>query len=110
MLDALSPEERLLLLKYLCAFAWTDLVVNEAERRFVRRILNLADLGPSESKQVEEWLDVAPSPGSVNASDIPAAHRRTFVDAARALMYADGAVDPEERQSLEKLRAALGER
>jgi hypothetical protein len=107
MLDGVSPSDRLLLLKFLCAFAWTDLEVSDKERAFVRRILGQAKLGPDDERQVEEWLDVAPAPGSVDPSKVPQAHRKLFLDAVRALVYADGRVDAEERENLDRLRAAL---
>jgi hypothetical protein len=107
MLDELSPAERLLLLKYLCAFAWTDLVVQDAERRFVQRMAKHAALGAEELAQVDAWLDVAPSPGSIDLTAVPKDKRYVFVEAARALMFADGNVDAEERASFERLKAAL---
>lgn len=107
MLEGLSPSDRLLLLGFLCAFAWTDLEVTDNERRFVRRILALAELGPDDAQQVEQWLAVAPSPGDVDPKRVPPQHRRVFLDAVRAMVYADGKVDDEERASLDRLRAAL---
>jgi uncharacterized tellurite resistance protein B-like protein len=108
MFEGLSREDRLLLLKFVCAFAWTDLEVRDSERRFVRRLVERLKLDPDDARQVEEWLSIAPSPQSVDPARVPAAHRRTFIEAVRALIYADGEVDTEEREQLEKLKAALG--
>jgi hypothetical protein len=107
MLDQLSGPDRLLLLKFLCAFAWADLEVSERERRFVNSLVTRFALSPDEAKQVHEWLDVAPSPGSVDPRQIPREHRQVFIDAARAIIYADRNVDPEERSQFEQLKAAL---
>jgi uncharacterized tellurite resistance protein B-like protein len=107
MLDALSASDRLLLMKFLCAFAWTDLEVSDKERHFVRRLVELAKLGPDDAKQVEEWLEVAPAPSSVDPKLVPPQHRRLFVDSIRALVYADGKVDPDERESFDRLKAAF---
>jgi uncharacterized tellurite resistance protein B-like protein len=107
MLDRLSEGDRLLLLKFLCAFAWTDLEVTESERRFVLRLCDRAALSEDERRQVEEWLSIAPSPGSVDPKNVPREHRKLFLDAARAMIYADGKVDPEERETLDRLRDAL---
>ena len=107
MLDGLSTPERLLLLKFLCAFAWTDLDVSEKERTFVRRVVELADLDADGQAQVEQWLAVAPAPASVDPKKVPREHRKVFLDAIRALIYADGKVDEDERVSLERLKAAL---
>ncbi len=108
MLDGLSASDRLLLLKVLCSFAWADLEVSDSERRFVRRVLEQAKLGKDEEAQVEAWLDIAPSPGSIDPASIPPEHRRLFLDAVRAIVYVDGKVDPDERASLDRLREALG--
>ncbi len=107
MLESLSTSERLLLLEFLCAYAWTDLEVSDKERAFVRRILSLAHLDADAERQVEEWLSVAPAPASVDPKRVPREHRHLFLDSIRALVYADGKVDPDERASLDRLRATL---
>lgn len=108
MFDTLSAADRLLLLKFLCAFAWADLEVSEKERRFVSGLVSRLSLSPSEVNEVEGWLDVAPSPSSVDPKLIPPEHRKLFVDAIRAIIYADGKIDPDERANFDALRAALG--
>jgi len=107
-LSQMSREHRLLLLKFVCAFAWVDLQVHEAERSFVRRLVRRFGLDADDADQVEQWLLVSPSPGSVDPSDVPLEHRQAFIEAARAVIFADGEVDTEERQQLERLKAALG--
>ena len=107
MFERLSDGDRLLFLKFICAFAWTDLEVTESERRFVLRLCERANVSAEERRQVEEWLTISPSPGSVDPTEIPREHRRLFLDAARAMVYADGKVDPEERATLDRLRIAL---
>jgi tellurite resistance protein len=108
MFDALSRDERLLLLRFACAFAWTDLEVTERERAFVRRLVAKMELLRDEATEVEHWLDVAPSPADVDPKKVPIEHRRAFVETIRALIYSDGKVDPEERAQFERLKAALG--
>ena len=61
MFDALSRDERLLLLRFACAFAWTDLEVTAKERAFVRRLVERLELIGDEAEEVEGWLDVARS-------------------------------------------------
>lgn len=109
MLDDLTRDERMLLLKFVCAFAWTDLEVREGERRFVRRLCERLALDPEERAEVEGWLHVAPAPSDVDPSRVPPAHRRTFIEAARGVIYADGDSDTEGRLQLEKLKAALSD-
>ena len=107
MFEALSKTDRLLLLKFVCAFAWTDLKIQDSERRFVERLVERLGLDDEEKKEVAQWLSIAPSPGEVDPTLIPVEHRRTFVEAVRALIYVDGNVDVEEREQFERLQRAL---
>lgn len=107
MLDDMDRDQRLLLMKFVCAFAWTDLEIRDSERNFVNRLVKRLELDDADREQVEEWLSVSPAPSSVDPSRIPPEHRRTFLEAARAVVYADGEVDSEEREQLDKLRDAL---
>lgn len=107
MLEALSREERLLLIKFVCAYAWTDLELHPGERRFVERLVERMQLDPADRAEVAQWLHVAPAPTEVDPSLVPAEHRRLFVESVRAVMYADGNVEDEEREQLERLKAAL---
>ena len=108
MLDELSDKDRLLLLEFVCAFAWTDLTVTDGERRFVERLMQRMSLGDQDRQTVEGWLSIAPAPGSLDAQQVPREHRRLFAEAVRALIYSDGEVDAEEREQFEKLQRSLG--
>lgn len=108
MLDQLSRDERMLLLKFVCAFAWTDLEVTDSEKAFVQRLVKRMSLDAAERAEVERWLHVAPAPSELDPSLVPDAHRRAFVEAVRAVIYADGNVDDEEREQFERLKVALG--
>src|SRR5262245_42678973 len=107
MFEQLSREDRLLLLRFVCAFAWTDLEIKPGERKFVERLMNRMQLSAEDRAEVEGYLHVAPSPEATNPKLVPARHRQAFIDAVRALIYADGEVDAEERERFEKLQAAL---
>jgi uncharacterized tellurite resistance protein B-like protein len=107
MFEQLTRDDRMLLLRFVCAFAWTDLVIAEGERAFVKRLMDRMQLSAEDRAEVEGYLHVAPSPESTNPKLVPAAHRRIFIDSVRALIYADGDVDAEERDRFEKLRTAL---
>jgi uncharacterized tellurite resistance protein B-like protein len=107
MFEQLSRDDRLLLLRFVCAFAWTDLEIKDGERKFVQRLMDRMQLSADDRKEVEGYLHVAPSPESTNPKLVPPEHRRIFIDAIRALIYADGEVDTEERQRFEQLQAAL---
>jgi uncharacterized tellurite resistance protein B-like protein len=109
MFEQLSRPDRLLLLRFVCAFAWTDLEIRDGERKFVERLMSRMQLSNEDRAEVESYLHVAPSPESTNPKLVPREHRRVFIDSVRALIYADGEVDVEERQRFEKLRAALSQ-
>ncbi len=108
MLSGLDRNERLLLLRFVCAYAWTDLEIKAGERKFVERLATRMDLSDDDRKEVEQWLHVAPAPSDVDPKQVPTEHRRTFFEAVRAVMYADGEADADEKQHLEELRSALG--
>lgn len=108
MLQDLSADDRLLLVKFVCAFAWTDLTVTDGERRFVERLVGKLDLNDDDRASVAGWLEVAPPPSAIDPSLVPSEHRRVFVEAVRAVIYSDGEVDDEERDRFEKLKGALG--
>ena len=107
MFEQLSRDERMLLLKFVCAFAWTDLQVHEGERKFVERLIERMQLSSDDRAEALAYLHVAPSPEATNPKLVPPEHRRLFIDSVRALIYADGEVDAEERDRFEKLRVAL---
>jgi hypothetical protein len=74
MLEALSRDERLLLIKFVCAYAWTDLEIHVAERRFVERLVKRLGLDATTGRG-QQWLHVAPSrAGGRNAN--PSEHRQ----------------------------------
>src|SRR5262245_46889535 len=98
MYEQLSRADRLLLLKFVCGFAWTDLEIREAERKFVERLMDRLELDADDRAEVDGWLHIAPAPDSLTPGKIPAEHRRIFIEAIRALIYVDGTVDPEERE------------
>lgn len=109
MFEKLSRDERMLLLRFVCAFAWTDLEVKDAERKFVERLIERMQLDQDERKEALSYLDIGPAPDSVSPKRVPPEHRRTFIDAVRALIYTDGDVDPEEREQFERLKAAFSD-
>ncbi len=107
-MKTLDREDRMRLMKFVCAFAWADLEVEESERSLVRRLVSRLGLEEEERKQVEEWLVVPPRPEEVDPADIPRAHRKLFLDTVRAVIVADGKVDEEEAESLLLFEQLLG--
>ena len=64
-------------------------------------------LSADDRAEALSYLHVAPSPEATNPKLVPKEHRRVFIESVRALIYADGDVDDEERERFEKLKTAL---
>lgn len=107
MLDKLDREERLRLMKFICSFAWADLEIQSSERDFVGKMVKRLELTEAEAAMVAEWLEVPPPAEELDPSDIPHAHRSLFLDAARAMVVADGVVDQDEAENLVLLEQLL---
>ena len=107
MLDSLSPEQRQLLFRFLCSFAWADGEVADEERRFVRRLMSGVYLLEEERLDVEGWLLHPPNASEVQPADIPLEHRRVFIEAMRAVIFIDGKITEEEQFRFDALRHAL---
>ncbi len=104
----LDKAERLQLMKFVCSFAWADLEVRSEEREFVAGLVERLSLSEDEARAVEGWLDVPPSPESVDPTRIPATHRRVFLQEIQGLIESDGEIAIEERENFELLKALLG--
>jgi len=100
MLDKLSGDQRMILMKFVCSFAWADLHIQDEERSFVAKLVRKLKLDPDEKKQVDGWLEVPPTPDEVDPNRIPRAHRELFLKTMREVVHADSHVDPEEEENL----------
>jgi tellurite resistance protein len=107
MLTKLDSADRLRLMRFVCSFAWADLEVRPKERALVRKMMSALKLDPDEIAQVKEWLEVPPRAEEVDPGTIPREHRQLFLDAARAMIAADGQIDPHEHESLKLLEELL---
>jgi uncharacterized tellurite resistance protein B-like protein len=100
MLGNLDSEDRLRLMRFICSFAWADLEIQDEERSFVAKMSEKLGLTAEELDQVRGWLDVPPPAEELDPGQIPREHRQLFLDAARAMVVADGHIDPEEAENL----------
>jgi uncharacterized tellurite resistance protein B-like protein len=100
MLDTLSREERLQLIRFVCSFAWADLEVSAKEREFIVNLVDRLDLDEDEREEVAQWLELPPRADDLDPADIPREHRKLFLDAARAMILSDGNVDDVEAENL----------
>ena len=87
-MEQLTRDQRLRLLKFVCSFAWADLRVTDAERAFVRGLVERMHLDQDERSQVASWLHLPPE--DVDPAEVPPEHRRLFVDTTRKLLETDG--------------------
>lgn len=99
-LAELTRDERLLLMRFVCSFAWADLEVKDEERALVAQMIHRLDLDAEERRQVVGWLESPPEPGSVDPKLVPRAHRMKFLRAVESTVAVDGEVTAEERESL----------
>lgn len=104
MLEELESPQRLQLLQFVCSFAWADLEVRDEEREFIKRIVDRLELGAEEEALVNGWLESPPAPDSVDPMNVPAEHRKLFIETIEGLIAADGEIAIEERESLDILR------
>jgi hypothetical protein len=99
-LQELTRDERLLLMRFVCSFAWADLEVQDEERALVAQMIQRLDLDKEERRQVVRWLESPPAPSSVDPKLVPKAHRVKFLRAVESTVAVDGEVSPEERDCL----------
>ena len=105
--QTLSPENRLRLLRFACAFAWADLRVTHEERDFILELVRRFQVPDADRAQVEQWLSHPPSPEDVDPLDIPLEHRRVFVQTAMDTIRADRFIDLEEMESFHLFETLL---
>ena len=106
-MNQLEGRDRMRLMKFVCSFAWADLQVRVGERAFVADLIRRLDLDDEERKQVREWLEVPPSPESVDPMLIPMEHKKVFLDTIEGVIVADGEIAVEERENFELLTELL---
>ena len=107
VIDEPDARLRLLLVKFVCSFAWADLEVRAEERRFVARLVERLDLDANERLEVSGWLERPPPPDTVDPMTIPSPHRKSFLAAIEGVVAADGEISAEERESLAVLQDLL---
>lgn len=107
MLEELSREDRLQLMRFICSFAWADLEIRPEERDFIVKMVTRLELNEDETEQVAQWLQVPPRADDLDPEDIPREHRQLFLDAAKAMIMSDGSVEDIEAENLIILDALL---
>lgn len=103
----LNREDRLRLMKFVCALAWADLQVRREETQFVRKLGLRLQLDDDDWQQVEQWLRLPPKPEELDPAEVPKAHRQLLLEAARELIESDRAVSVEEDEIYRLLEELL---
>lgn len=106
-LGRLTRSERLQLIKFVCAAAWSDLEVNRTETTYILSLALRLGLPDDEVQQVRAWLETPPAAEEVDPNLIPPEHRALFLEAVEEAVTADRVVDGPERESLRLLRDLL---
>ena len=108
MFTDLTVEEKLRLLRFVCAFAWSDLEIQDQERTIVVKLIDKLDLPKDDREEAMGWLDHPPSEDELDPYDVPEAHRKLFVDAALEMVGVDGVVDRLEAEQYAIFEALMG--
>ena len=108
MLEELTVEEKLRLVRFMCAFAWADLDVSEREQALLSALIRKLDLPDEARLEAESWIEHPPDEEELDPNDIPLAQRRLFVSAATEIIGVDGVIDGMEVENLALFDALLG--
>ena len=103
--EKLRKRDRLKLMQLACVAAWSDMSIQDEERRVVQKLAESLALGEEEMAFVERWL-VAPPP-DFDPYDIPFEHRGLFLKTIMDVVEADGRIDPEESETIRLLRELM---
>ncbi|MEM7247585.1 MAG: TerB family tellurite resistance protein [Acidobacteriota bacterium] len=109
MLETLTSEDRLSLVRFVCSFAWADLEITDEERELVGSLVEDLGLEGGEKRQALGWLERPPRPDDVDPTLVPMEHRQLFVQAAREIIAGDGRLSDEELDSLRIFELLLRE-
>jgi len=90
----------MLLIRFVCSFAWVDFRVRVEEREMVARLIRRFELDESEEREALGWLQRPPDPESVDPQSVPHEHRVLFLRAVESLVSVDREVTAEERESV----------
>ena len=106
-LNDLNAEERLLLMRLVCAFAWVDSVLTETEKAFALRLMERLELDEQQCAQAHAWLARPMATSDLDIQKVPARHREVFLDAVMGMVEADGYFSDAELVALNEFEHAL---
>lgn len=103
MLDDLSREDRMRLMRFVCSFAWVDLEIHVEGRAFVRDLVLRLGLDEDETREIEELLTLPPDPEQVDPGEIPVEHRKLFLDTLLVLSATGGTLTTAQAETFHLL-------
>ena len=103
----LPTEEKLSVMRFICAFAWADLEIQIAERKLIQQIMSALDLDEEHHPTVMHWLDRPPRAEDVDPFTIPDSLKDIILDAATGVILADGELQDSEVDLLELFQNIL---
>lgn len=92
----MSIADRKRLVQVACVAAWSDADLAAEEREFVLKLAKALELDDEAISQVAVWLKHGPP--DLDPNVIPRQHKATFLEVFRAVVAADGYIDPEESE------------
>lgn len=107
-MEMLTIKDRMLLIRFVCAFAWSDLELHPKERERVFSLMERLELSDEQQLEVIRWLQSPPAPEEVDPHAIPKDKRDLFLQECHAMIEADGELQADERESMVVLRRILG--
>lgn len=106
-LGELDRDQRMLLLRFVCSFAWEDQVVKPVERELIARLMGRLELEPDERDRALQWLEQPPGSDSVDPALVPESHKLLFLRTAESVVSVDGEVTEAERERVIRFAQAL---
>lgn len=103
----LDHETRLLLIRFACAMAWTDLELHPTERTAVYDLFSRLELPEKDRARVSEWLKTPPLVDDVDPQEIPKVAATLFLEECERIVEADGVLREEEIDAMQLLRQIL---
>lgn len=107
MLNKLDPTTRLRLLRIVAAAAWVDGEVQDAERAFVKKLMDRLAVPEAERKTAYAYLDSPPHPAEVDPNKLPHDVRETLVALVKEIVASDANTTDEERETVQHLEELL---
>ena len=103
----LTTEEKLSVMRFICAFAWADLEIQQAERKLINQIMEVIQLAEEHRPTVLGWLDRPPRAEDVDPLSIPDNLKELILDAATGVILADGELQDAEIDLLDLFQQIL---